>query len=61
MGRFKCGLKYKGWVNSVIINVSTKINYRYNYIHVVLKIYIQCKNMYTISALYQIINLNVST
>ncbi len=25
MGRFKCGLKYKGWVNSVIINVSTKL------------------------------------
>ncbi len=32
MGRFKCGLRYKGWVNSVIINVITEINYRCNYI-----------------------------
>ncbi len=50
MGRFKDGLRCKGWVNSVIINVTT---YR-------------CKNnvktcMCTISAMYQIINLNAST
>ncbi len=32
MGRFKGGLRYKGWVNSVIINVITEINYRCNYI-----------------------------
>ncbi len=30
MGRFKCGLRCKGWVNSVIINVITEINYRCN-------------------------------
>ncbi len=30
MGWFKCGLRCKGWVNSVIINVIT--NYRCNYI-----------------------------
>ncbi len=32
MGRFKSGLRCKGWVNSVIINVITEINYRCNYI-----------------------------
>ncbi len=32
MGWFKGGLRYKGWVNSVIINVITEINYRCNYI-----------------------------
>ncbi len=32
MGRFKGGLMCKGWVNSVIINVITEINYRCNYI-----------------------------
>ncbi len=31
-GWFKGGLRCKGWVNSVNINVITKINYRYNYI-----------------------------
>ncbi len=30
MGRFKGGLRCKGWVNSVIINVITELNYRYN-------------------------------
>ncbi len=30
MGRFKSGLRCKEWVNSVIINVSTEINYRCN-------------------------------
>ncbi len=30
MGRFKGGLRCKGWVNSVIINVITEIHYRYN-------------------------------
>ncbi len=64
MGRFKGGLRCKGWVNSVIINVITEMNdiqyvttyrsfkkYKYN-----VK---TC--MYTISALYQMINVNVST
>ncbi len=32
MGRFKCGLRCQGWVNSVIINVITEIIYRCNYI-----------------------------
>ncbi len=32
MGRFKGGLRCKGWVNSVIINVITEMNYRCNYI-----------------------------
>ncbi len=32
IGRFKGGLRCKGWVNSVIINVITEINYRCNYI-----------------------------
>ncbi len=27
MSRFKVGLRCKGWVNSVIINVITEINY----------------------------------
>ncbi len=34
MGRFKGGLRCKGWVNSVIINVITEINYRCTYIKV---------------------------
>ncbi len=32
MGRFKGGLRCKEWVNRVIINVITEINYRCNYI-----------------------------
>ncbi len=32
MGRFKGGLRCKRWVNSVIINVITEMNYRCNYI-----------------------------
>ncbi len=32
MGRFKGGLRSMRWVNSVIINVITYINYRFNYI-----------------------------
>ncbi len=32
MGRFKGGLRCKGWVKSVIINVITEMNYRCNYI-----------------------------
>ncbi len=32
MGKFKGGLRCKGWVNGVIINVITEINYRCNYI-----------------------------
>ncbi len=50
MDRFKGGFKCKGWVNSVIINVFAKIIY-----------FLKCKYnvktcIYTISALYQIIN-----
>ncbi len=55
---FKGGLRCMGWANSVTINVITSVitskyffKYKYN-----VK---TC--MYTISALYQIINLNVST
>ncbi len=59
MGWFKGGLRCKGWINSVIINVITEINYRWVF-------YFKCKYnvktcMYTISALYNIINLSVST
>ncbi len=32
MGWFKGGLRCEGWVNSVIINVITEMNYRCNYI-----------------------------
>ncbi len=32
MGRFKGGLRCKGWVNRVIINVITEMYYRCNYI-----------------------------
>ncbi len=32
MGRFKGGLRCKGCLNSVFINVITEINYRCNYI-----------------------------
>ncbi len=58
LGRFKGGLRCKGLVNSVII-----CNYRCNYMHVFLFLitYNVKTCMYTISALYQIINLNVST
>ncbi len=34
MSRFKVGLRCKGWVNSVIINVITEINYGCNYMQV---------------------------
>jgi len=60
--RFKGGLRCNGWINSVIINVITEINYRCNYMQVFLKYKYNVKTcMYTISALYQMINLNVST
>ncbi len=36
LGWFKGGLRCKGWVNSVIINAITEINYRCNYMQVVL-------------------------
>ncbi len=62
MGRFKGGLRYKGWVNSVFINVVPEVIYRFNYMQVfVLYKYNIETCMYTISALYQIINLNIST
>ncbi len=60
MGRFKGGLRCKGWVNSVIINVITEINYRCNYMQVFLKYKYNVKTC-TLSALYQMIHLNVST
>ncbi len=34
MGRFKGGLRCKGGVNTVVINVITEINYRCNYMKV---------------------------
>ncbi len=34
MGRFKGGLRCNEWVNSVIINVITEINYKCNYMQV---------------------------
>ncbi len=47
------GLRCKGWVNSVIINVITEINYRCNYMQVFYKYKYNVKTcMYTISALY---------
>ncbi len=52
------GLRCKGWVNRVIINV---INYRCNYIGIFVYKYMVKTSMYTISALYQNNNLNVST
>ncbi len=38
MGRFKGGLRCKGWVNSVIINVITEINLRFNYMQVIFEV-----------------------
>ncbi len=46
MGRFKGGLRCKGWVQQCNIIVLTEINYRCNYIYVFFKILVQCKNMY---------------
>ncbi len=37
VGRFKGGLRCKGWVSSIIINVITEINYRCKYMQVFLK------------------------
>ncbi len=34
MGKFKGGLRCKGWVNKVIMNVITEINYICNYMRV---------------------------
>ncbi len=34
MGRFKGELRCKGWVNCVIINAITEINYSCNYVKV---------------------------
>ncbi len=56
MSRFKGGLRCKGWVNRVIINVLTEINYRCNYMQVFFKYKYNVKTcMYTISALHQIL------
>ncbi len=38
MGRFKGGLRCKEWVNSVIINVITEINLRFNYMQVIFEV-----------------------
>ncbi len=47
MGWFKGGLRCKGWVNSVSINVITEMNHRCNYmLQVYFYIEVQCKNMY---------------
>ncbi len=49
-------------VNSVIINIITEINYRCNNMQIFLKYKNNVKAcMYTISALYHMINLNVRT
>jgi len=62
MGRFKRGLTCKGWGNSVIIIIITEIHYRYNYMKAFFKYKYNVKTcMYTLSAMYQIITLNVST
>ncbi len=62
MGSFKGGLRCKGLVNSVIINVITEINYRCNYMKAFFKYKYHVKTcMYTITALYESIYLNVST
>ncbi len=58
MSRFKGGLRCKGWVNSVIINVITEIHYRCNYMQIFFSYKYVKTCMYTISALYQMINLN---
>ncbi len=51
VGRFKGGLRSKGWFNSVIINAIAEINYRCNYMQVFLKYkYNVKKMMYTICA-----------
>ncbi len=56
MSRCKCGLRCKGWVNSVNV-ITDVIACRY-----LLKSKYNVKTcMYTISTLYQMINLNVST
>lgn len=62
MVRFNCGLRCKGWVNSVIIINVIAENYRWNYIRVFLKYKHNVKTcMYTIITLNQMITLNVST
>ncbi len=38
MGRFKGGLRCKGWVNSVIINVITEINLRFKNMQVIFEV-----------------------
>ncbi len=59
MDRFKGGLRCKEWVNSIIINVISEINYKCNYMLVFLIPKYNVKTwMYTIRALYQIIHLN---
>ncbi len=56
MGRFKGGLRCKGWVNSAIIITDViTCNYFFKYKYSVKT----C--MYTIGALHQMIDLNVST
>ncbi len=61
MGRFKGGLRCKGCVNSVSIHVFTEMNYRCYYIQVFKKYEYNVKTcMYTIRALYQMINLHES-
>ncbi len=61
--RDRFGGRCKRWVNSVIIDVITEINYRCKYIEVLFKYKYNVKawmDTIPIRALYQIINLNVS-
>ncbi len=46
MGRFKGGLRCKGWFNSVIIHIITEINYKCNCMQVFKNIYKYDVNMY---------------
>ncbi len=57
MGRFKVGLRCKGWVNSVILICS----YRYQLDVITCRYFLQCKTCLYTSALNQMIHLNVST
>ncbi len=55
MGWFKVGL------TAIIINVVTEMNHRCNYMQVFFKYMYNVKHVCTVSTLYQMIDLNVST
>lgn len=46
MGRFNRGLRCKGWINSVILNGITEIEYKCNYRQIFNQAKVQRKNMY---------------